>query len=394
MNRGASQCAPKQNKEETTMERKIGEIFEYNGEWYQCVEQPKKYDKTVCAICAFQGNGNCELDRCSGTYRSDKKFVIFKKLEKVGEPIIYMSGIFQKLKSPDAKPCKYCYFGNKVCNPHLCEDKLFLVEIKQNKENMEENELIELLSEKVHNAWMKEKEMQGFSYGKEYDKEKKKHLDMLPYNELKEEVKEYDRATVKAVIQAQKELSADANKLNLKSFSIEAAKSGKPVCTRDGMTDGRRCRACPTRASLAYCTKNTITNRIMKKQALSIEQMNHLRKLGLDTSDASLCWTQDPNGEIYSLGIHDEFCYESSYMNPVPAYTLQDILNKLPEEINVERRRYWLCIDMADERMFYFTDDFQMPGASLWNTYFRDGKTLLDAAYEMLVLLNGKEDGE
>ena len=123
----------------------------------------------------------------------------------------------------------------------------------------------------------------------------------------------------------------------------------------------------------------------MKKQALSIEQMNHLRKLGLDTSDASLCWTQDPNGEIYSLGIHDEFCYESSYMNPVPAYTLQDILDKLPEEINVERRRYWLCIDMADERMFYFTDDFQMLGASLWNTYFRDGKTLLDAAYEMLV---------
>ena len=35
--------------------------------------------------------------------------------------------------------------------------------------------------------------------------------------------------------------------------------------------------------------------------------------------------------------------------------------------------------------MFYFTDDFQMPGASLWNTYFRDGKTLLDAAYELLV---------
>lgn len=26
------------------MERKVGEIFEYNGEWYQCVEQPKQYD--------------------------------------------------------------------------------------------------------------------------------------------------------------------------------------------------------------------------------------------------------------------------------------------------------------------------------------------------------------
>lgn len=71
----------------------------------------------------------------------------------------------------------------------------------------------------------------------------------------------------------------------------------------------------------------------MKKIALSIKQMNHLRKLGLDTSDASLCWTQDPNGEIWRLGIHDEFCYESSYMNPVPAYTLHDILDKLPESI-------------------------------------------------------------
>ena len=99
---------------------------------------------------------------------------------------------------------------------------------------MEEKKLIELLSEKVHNAWMKEKEAQGFSYGKDYDKEKKKHPDMLPYNELKEEVKEYDRATVRAVLQAQKELQSKYNYNNLKPFDLEAAKAGKPVCTRDG----------------------------------------------------------------------------------------------------------------------------------------------------------------
>ena len=99
---------------------------------------------------------------------------------------------------------------------------------------MEEKKLIELLSEKVHNAWMKEKEAQGFSYGKEYDKENKKHPDMLPYNELKEEVKEYDRATVRAVLQAQKELQSEYNYNNLKPFDLEAAKQGKPVCTRDG----------------------------------------------------------------------------------------------------------------------------------------------------------------
>ena len=122
------------------MERKIGEIFEYNGEWYQCIEQPEKYDETVCSLCAFRGNGNCELDRCCGTYRSDKKSVIFKKLEKVGGPIVYMSRTFQNLKSPDTYQCKYCYFRNQVCTPQLCGEELFLVEIKI-KENMEEKKL-------------------------------------------------------------------------------------------------------------------------------------------------------------------------------------------------------------------------------------------------------------
>lgn len=49
------------------MERKVGEIFEYNGEWYQCVEQPKQYDcATVCRLCSFNVIGNCDLDKCSG----------------------------------------------------------------------------------------------------------------------------------------------------------------------------------------------------------------------------------------------------------------------------------------------------------------------------------------
>ena len=123
------------------MERKIGEIFEYNGEWLQCVEQPEKYDKTVCFICAFQGNGNCELDRCSGTYRSDKKFVIFKKLEKVGEPYSYYF--------PTGR---IIYFQRYECYQepiiegdiiwHWVDPTWVGIEIKQNKENnMEEKKL-------------------------------------------------------------------------------------------------------------------------------------------------------------------------------------------------------------------------------------------------------------
>lgn len=63
------------------MERKVGEIFEYNGEWYQCMEG------TGCYRCAFNYDGNtCIVDNPYCICRSDKKNVIFKKLEKVGVP--------------------------------------------------------------------------------------------------------------------------------------------------------------------------------------------------------------------------------------------------------------------------------------------------------------------
>ncbi len=150
------------------MERKVGEIFEYNGEWYQCVEQPKQYDcATVFELCAFSAVGNCELDKCSGTYRSDSKSVIFKKLEKVGEPHFIYDKIFKGGKVYVQNFMVYEDFKNHkpICDDYVLYDwheKIISIEIKQNKEDMEEK------------------------------------------------------------------------KLNLKEFDLEAAKAGKPVCTRDG----------------------------------------------------------------------------------------------------------------------------------------------------------------
>lgn len=150
------------------IERKVGEIFEYNGEWYQCVEQPKQYDcATVFELCAFSAVGNCELDKCSGTYRSDSKSVIFKKLEKVGEPHFIYDKIFKGGKVYVQNFMVYEDFKNHkpICDDYVLYDwheKIISIEIKQNKEDMEEK------------------------------------------------------------------------KLNLKEFDLEAAKAGKPVCTRDG----------------------------------------------------------------------------------------------------------------------------------------------------------------
>ena len=151
------------------MERKIGEIFEYNGEWYQCIVG------NGCKNCAFYkikcyNDNNDPIGDCCALRRKDNKEVIFKKLEKIGKSYNVGKRIFQ-LYEAFVKP----YICNaEVLTINTLEDSYISIEIKQNKEDMKENELIELLSEKVHNAWMKEKEAQGFSYGKEYDKEKKK----------------------------------------------------------------------------------------------------------------------------------------------------------------------------------------------------------------------------
>ena len=173
-----------------TKEWKIGEIFEYNGEWLQCVEQPEKYDKTVCAICAFQGNGNCELDRCSGTYRSDKKSVIFKKLEKVGEQFLYKGKQMQSyIRATD----ELIWNNNLLLLEHVDSD-IIDIEIKED---------------------MEEKKVKLDKLVTDYTSNK------IAYNEFEKAVKE---------LYADKEES----KPTLKPFDLEAAKAGKSVCTRDG----------------------------------------------------------------------------------------------------------------------------------------------------------------
>lgn len=143
------------------MERKVGEIFEYNGEWYQCI-----YTKSLgCENCdlATKSDIHCSdvfeiRGECLSCYRKDGKSVIFKKLEKVGEPYMSNGHLMQTL-SGEKQPNSIRDYKTRMCYYANC---ILRIEIKQNKEDMEEK------------------------------------------------------------------------KLNFKPFDLEAAKAGKPVCTRDG----------------------------------------------------------------------------------------------------------------------------------------------------------------
>lgn len=151
------------------MERKIGKIFNYKDNLYQCIKS------ITCTNCGFNNKG-CLADKhitgdCSG--RLDGASVIFRKLEKVGNPIMVENKSYQKIKVPDSlcnncafydnfsRNCKLSYYINHQPAYSCLKDEIF-VEVEQNKENMEEK------------------------------------------------------------------------KLNLKEFNLEEAKAGKPVWTRDG----------------------------------------------------------------------------------------------------------------------------------------------------------------
>lgn len=198
------------------MERKVGEIFEYNGEWYQCVEQPKQYDcATVCELCSFNVIGNCDLDKCSGTYRSDSKSVIFKKLEKVGEPHFIYDKIFKGGKVYVQNFMVYEDFKNHkpICDDYVLYDwheKIISIEIKQNKEDMEEKKLtyeeLEHYYDSTCGLWA---------------------IDRDPKQVTLEWI-------VENAFQLGDTIPEKVCASNLKPFDLEAAKAGKLVCTRDG----------------------------------------------------------------------------------------------------------------------------------------------------------------
>ena len=184
------------------MEWKIGEIKQIKGEWYQCVEGD------WCCRCDLY-KPNFSASRCGyrlyclASKRKDSKSVVFKRLEKVGKPFSYYfpSGrimCFQKYKLFDKS---YSHnTGYTMCD--FNEDGFTNIEIKQTKENMEETAL-----PKEDNPLTRV--VYAYVNGKISDKE---------------------------LIRSIKEMSDEYpyNKNNLKPFSLELAKQGKPVCTRDG----------------------------------------------------------------------------------------------------------------------------------------------------------------
>lgn len=123
----------------------------------------------------------------------------------------------------------------------------------------------------------------------------------------------------------------------------------------------------------------------MSKQVLDREQMQHLQELGLDTSKAIMCYrrrTRDFRGEEkvgrWSLAINQPIIVSNfETYDEVPAFTLQDILDLLPSEIQKDGN--WSTLDILKHPQNYIM--------CFWNgePLFRcENSILIDAAYSML----------
>ena len=198
------------------MERNIGEIFEYNGEWYQCISDTTDDD---CNNCFFQKScsditGDITGD-CSSVARSDGKSVCFKKLEKVGEPF------FVNIQGNNVLKQRYKLYEPKVILENYwyrIDGNFISIEVKQNKEDMEEKKQC---GDNRFRAIARAKEhlFQATNIA-----EDKKELEVLDSFLLRcwqmGWLKQYE--------------DAEEKKLNLKPFDLQKAREGKPVCTRDG----------------------------------------------------------------------------------------------------------------------------------------------------------------
>ena len=61
-------------------------------------------------------------------------------------------------------------------------------------------ELTEKIAEQVHDVWSRGRIAEGWTYGDERNDQKKTHPCLVPYSELSDSEKEYDRATAFATL--------------------------------------------------------------------------------------------------------------------------------------------------------------------------------------------------
>ena len=120
----------------------------------------------------------------------------------------------------------------------------------------------------------------------------------------------------------------------------------------------------------------------IEEQVLSREQMAHLVELGVDTSDASMCWVADNEGNLeedWHVTIPNNFLMP---YKTIPAYTIGDLEEKLPKTLRSETLFSWLVLstDGCDDPLYSAYYEFEYGDIAGKQT----GDTSIEARYKLL----------
>ena len=116
----------------------------------------------------------------------------------------------------------------------------------------------------------------------------------------------------------------------------------------------------------------------MSKQCLDVRQMQHLQELGLDTSNASMYWLSY-NGVSVAIPINSHLSTSDNDYVICNAYTLQDVLDALPESLEIGKSKYEISIYMIGGKWavdYYSEKDADIQSGECEN--------LIDAVYSRL----------
>ena len=122
---------------------------------------------------------------------------------------------------------------------------------------------------------------------------------------------------------------------------------------------------------------------IMENQVLSIEQMQELIALGVDTSKSGCYWyIYGDEKTVLVRQALTVMCseFDSHQEKRVPTFTLYDILNMLPKSIVDDDDRYYISINEGRNHNWMITYSNYTKGAKVFvNT------SLLQVAFEALI---------
>lgn len=129
----------------------------------------------------------------------------------------------------------------------------------------------------------------------------------------------------------------------------------------------------------------------MSKNVLSIEQMKNLEELGVDASDASMCYVVDNSNSFKPIlcikGKENEYLDSDSYI--VPAFTLSDLMEFLPNYITDDKgMNSILQIELFSPESKRVWSVGYMNVESSVKRVFSIKKELIDSVYEIVCWLS------